>query len=55
MISFVPCVFQSKGSLDILNDKPLETGPPLPPKADKYRELKSHLTSSEGQDPHCPH
>ncbi|XP_023668147.1 palmitoyltransferase ZDHHC8B isoform X2 [Paramormyrops kingsleyae] len=38
---------KSKGSLDMLNDKPLETGPPLPPKADKYRELKSHLTSSE--------
>ncbi|KAG7480935.1 hypothetical protein MATL_G00061540 [Megalops atlanticus] len=38
---------KSKGSLDVLDDKPLETGPPLPPKAEKYNELKSQLTSSE--------
>ncbi|MFT7808400.1 putative palmitoyltransferase ZDHHC8 [Arapaima gigas] len=38
---------KSKGSLDVLNDKQPDTQPPLPPKADKYKELKSQLTSSE--------
>ncbi|XP_064209787.1 palmitoyltransferase ZDHHC8B [Anguilla rostrata] len=38
---------KSKGSLDVLDDKSLEIGPPLPPKADKYSELKNQLTSSE--------
>ncbi|KPP61060.1 hypothetical protein Z043_120885 [Scleropages formosus] len=38
---------KSKGSLDMLDDKQLDTQPPLPPKADKYKELKSPLTSSE--------
>ncbi|KAJ8380205.1 hypothetical protein SKAU_G00009830 [Synaphobranchus kaupii] len=38
---------KSKGSLDVLDDKSLETGPPLPPKAEKYSELKNQLTSSE--------
>ncbi|KAG9334375.1 hypothetical protein JZ751_008194 [Albula glossodonta] len=38
---------KSKGSLDMLDDKSLDTGPPLPPKADKYSELKNQLTSSE--------
>ncbi|KAM3868094.1 palmitoyltransferase ZDHHC8B [Diretmus argenteus] len=36
---------KSKSSLDGLDDK--ETQPPLPPKADRYNQLKSHLTSSE--------
>ncbi|KAM4616933.1 palmitoyltransferase ZDHHC8B [Polymixia lowei] len=36
---------KSKSSLDILDDK--ETQPPLPPKADRYNQLKSQLTSSE--------
>ncbi|XP_061116311.1 palmitoyltransferase ZDHHC8B isoform X2 [Conger conger] len=41
---------KSKGSLDMLDDKSLDIGPPLPPKADKYdkySDLKSQLTSSE--------
>ncbi|KAK2837652.1 hypothetical protein Q5P01_014864 [Channa striata] len=36
---------KSKSSLDGLDDK--ETQPPLPPKADRYNQLKSQLTSSE--------
>lgn len=39
-------ILQSKSSLDGLDDK--ETQPPLPPKADRYNQLKSQLTSSEG-------
>ena len=38
---------QSKNSLDGLDNK--ETQPPLPPKADRYNQLKSQLTSSEGK------
>lgn len=36
---------KSKSSLDGLEDK--ETQPPLPPKADRYNQLKGQLTSSE--------
>ncbi|XP_042344574.1 palmitoyltransferase ZDHHC8B [Plectropomus leopardus] len=36
---------KSKSSLDGLDEK--ETQPPLPPKADRYNQLKSQLTSSE--------
>uniref|UniRef100_A0A3Q3JW23 Palmitoyltransferase n=1 Tax=Monopterus albus TaxID=43700 RepID=A0A3Q3JW23_MONAL len=36
---------RSKSSLDGLDDK--ETQPPLPPKAERYNQLKSQLTSSE--------
>ncbi|XP_077416394.1 palmitoyltransferase ZDHHC8B isoform X2 [Vanacampus margaritifer] len=36
---------KSKSSLDGLDEK--ETQPPLPPKADRYNQLKNHLTSSE--------
>ncbi|KAM4577322.1 palmitoyltransferase ZDHHC8B isoform 2-T2 [Odontesthes bonariensis] len=36
---------KSKNSLDGLDNK--ETQPPLPPKADRYNQLKSQLTSSE--------
>ncbi|KAG7241365.1 hypothetical protein INR49_025565, partial [Caranx melampygus] len=36
---------KSKCSLDGLDDK--ETQPPLPPKADRYNQLKSQMTSSE--------
>ncbi|XP_061674601.1 palmitoyltransferase ZDHHC8B isoform X1 [Syngnathoides biaculeatus] len=36
---------KSKRSLDGLDDN--ETQPPLPPKADRYNQLKNHLTSSE--------
>ncbi|KAM7416382.1 hypothetical protein PAMA_018447 [Pampus argenteus] len=36
---------KSKGSLDCLDDKEIQ--PPLPPKADRYNQLKSQLTSSE--------
>ncbi|KAK6306207.1 hypothetical protein J4Q44_G00231320 [Coregonus suidteri] len=40
---------KSKISLDglTLDDKGLDTQPPLPPKADRYNQLKSQLTSSE--------
>ncbi|XP_059192642.1 palmitoyltransferase ZDHHC8B [Centropristis striata] len=36
---------KSKSSLDGLDEK--ETQPPLPPKADRYNQLKSQMTSSE--------
>ncbi|XP_054630366.1 palmitoyltransferase ZDHHC8B [Dunckerocampus dactyliophorus] len=36
---------KSKSSIDGLDDK--ETQPPLPPKADRYNQVKNHLTSSE--------
>ncbi|KAM7391715.1 hypothetical protein PAMP_022382 [Pampus punctatissimus] len=36
---------KSKVSLDCLDDKEIQ--PPLPPKADRYNQLKSQLTSSE--------
>ncbi|CAJ1068414.1 probable palmitoyltransferase ZDHHC8 [Xyrichtys novacula] len=36
---------KSKSSLDGLDEK--ETQPPLPPKADRYNQLKNQLTSSE--------
>uniref|UniRef100_A0A672IR69 Palmitoyltransferase n=1 Tax=Salarias fasciatus TaxID=181472 RepID=A0A672IR69_SALFA len=36
---------KSKSSLDGLDDKDIQ--PPLPPKADRYNQLKSQLTSSE--------
>uniref|UniRef100_A0A3B4F8T3 Palmitoyltransferase n=1 Tax=Pundamilia nyererei TaxID=303518 RepID=A0A3B4F8T3_9CICH len=36
---------KSKSSLDGLDDK--DTQPPLPPKADRYNQLKSQMTSSE--------
>uniref|UniRef100_A0A3Q1F6C3 Palmitoyltransferase n=1 Tax=Acanthochromis polyacanthus TaxID=80966 RepID=A0A3Q1F6C3_9TELE len=36
---------KSKSSLDDLDDK--ETQPPLPPKADRYNQLKNQMTSSE--------
>uniref|UniRef100_A0AAY4C0W1 Palmitoyltransferase n=1 Tax=Denticeps clupeoides TaxID=299321 RepID=A0AAY4C0W1_9TELE len=38
---------KSKSSLDGLDDKGLEVQPPLPPKAERYNQLKSQLTSSE--------
>nr|XP_029493999.1 probable palmitoyltransferase ZDHHC8 isoform X1 [Oncorhynchus nerka] len=40
---------KSKISLDglALDDKGLDTQPPLPPKADRYNQLKSQLTSSK--------
>ncbi|XP_057182108.1 palmitoyltransferase ZDHHC8B isoform X1 [Triplophysa rosa] len=38
---------KSKTSLDGVDDKSLDVQPPLPPKADRYNQLKSQLTSSE--------
>ncbi|XP_043087699.1 palmitoyltransferase ZDHHC8B-like, partial [Puntigrus tetrazona] len=38
---------KSKTSLDGVDDKSTDTQPPLPPKADRYNQLKSQLTSSE--------
>uniref|UniRef100_A0A8C2I066 Palmitoyltransferase n=1 Tax=Cyprinus carpio TaxID=7962 RepID=A0A8C2I066_CYPCA len=38
---------KSKTSLDGVDDKSIDTQPPLPPKADRYNQLKSQLTSSE--------
>lgn len=43
-----PSALQSKCSLDGLDSK--ETQPPLPPKADKYSQLKAPQTSSEGKN-----
>uniref|UniRef100_A0A8C1GJK7 Palmitoyltransferase n=1 Tax=Cyprinus carpio TaxID=7962 RepID=A0A8C1GJK7_CYPCA len=40
---------KSKTSLDGVDDKSIDTQPPLPPKADRYNQLKSQLTSSEGK------
>lgn len=42
-----PPHLQSKSSLDGLDEK--EVQPPLPPKADRYNQLKGHVTSSEGE------
>uniref|UniRef100_A0A8C7RV71 Palmitoyltransferase n=1 Tax=Oncorhynchus mykiss TaxID=8022 RepID=A0A8C7RV71_ONCMY len=43
---------KSKISLDGLavDDKGLDTQPPLPPKAERYNQLKSQLTSSQGNN-----
>uniref|UniRef100_A0A9J8DHK8 Palmitoyltransferase n=1 Tax=Cyprinus carpio carpio TaxID=630221 RepID=A0A9J8DHK8_CYPCA len=41
-------ILRSKTSLDGMDDKSIDTQPPLPPKADRYNQLKSKLTSSEG-------
>ncbi|XP_051515216.1 palmitoyltransferase ZDHHC8B-like [Myxocyprinus asiaticus] len=38
---------KSKTSLDGVDDKVMESQPPLPPKAERYNQLKSQLTSSE--------
>ncbi|KAG1958091.1 palmitoyltransferase ZDHHC8B [Pimephales promelas] len=38
---------KSKTSLDGVDDKSIDTQPPLPPKADRYNQLKTQLTSSE--------
>ncbi|XP_077097592.1 palmitoyltransferase ZDHHC8B isoform X2 [Siphateles boraxobius] len=38
---------KSKTSLDGVDDKSIDKQPPLPPKADRYNQLKSQLTSSE--------
>lgn len=38
---------KSKSSLDGFEGK--ETQPPLPPKADRYNQLKKQLTSGEGK------
>uniref|UniRef100_A0A8C1JAL1 Palmitoyltransferase n=1 Tax=Cyprinus carpio TaxID=7962 RepID=A0A8C1JAL1_CYPCA len=40
-------ILRSKTSLDGMDDKSIDTQPPLPPKADRYNQLKSQLTSSE--------
>lgn len=42
--------FQSKISLEGLEDKSMDVQPPLPPKGDpsKYSELKGQLGTSEG-------
>ncbi|XP_016147401.1 palmitoyltransferase ZDHHC8B [Sinocyclocheilus grahami] len=40
-------ILRSKTSLDGVDDKSIDTQPPLPPKADRYNQLKSQLTSSE--------
>uniref|UniRef100_A0A674F140 Palmitoyltransferase n=1 Tax=Salmo trutta TaxID=8032 RepID=A0A674F140_SALTR len=44
-------VLQSKSKISLdglaVDDKGLDTQPPLPPKADRYNQLKSQLTSSE--------
>uniref|UniRef100_A0A9J8B9U9 Palmitoyltransferase n=1 Tax=Cyprinus carpio carpio TaxID=630221 RepID=A0A9J8B9U9_CYPCA len=40
-------ILRSKTSLDGMDDKSIDTQPPLPPKADRYNQLKSKLTSSE--------
>lgn len=46
----IPCLFQSKVSLEGLEDKTMDIQPPLPPKGDssKYSELKGQLGTSEG-------
>lgn len=43
--------FQSKISLEGLEDKSMDVQPPLPPKGDpsKYSELKGQLGTSEGR------
>ncbi|XP_051969951.1 palmitoyltransferase ZDHHC8B [Xyrauchen texanus] len=38
---------KSKISLDGVDNKGIDTHPPLPPKAERYNQLKSQLTSSE--------
>ncbi|KAK7164157.1 hypothetical protein R3I94_002771 [Phoxinus phoxinus] len=38
---------KSKTSLDGVDDNSIDKQPPLPPKADRYNQLKSQLTSSE--------
>lgn len=43
-----PSALQSKCSLDGLDSKEMQ--PPLPPKADKYSQLKAPQTSSEGKN-----
>ncbi|TRY87707.1 hypothetical protein DNTS_018534 [Danionella cerebrum] len=40
---------KSRTSLDGMEDKSIDTQPPLPPKAERYNQLKSQLTSSEGK------
>ncbi|XP_026109400.1 probable palmitoyltransferase ZDHHC8 isoform X3 [Carassius auratus] len=40
-------ILRSKTSLDGMDDKSIDTQPPLPPKAERYNQLKSQLTSSE--------
>lgn len=50
MIDFFLDLFQSKISLEGLEDKSMDVQPPLPPKGDpsKYSELKGQLGTSEG-------
>nr|BAC24796.1 zisp [Danio rerio] len=38
---------KSKTSLNGMDDKSIDAQPPLPPKADRYNQIKSQLTSSE--------
>ncbi|XP_071210210.1 palmitoyltransferase ZDHHC8B-like isoform X1 [Salvelinus alpinus] len=48
---FHTSILQSKSKISLdglaVDDKGLDTQPPLPPKADRYNQLKSQLTSSE--------
>lgn len=48
--SFYFFLFQSKGSLEGMNDKSLDIQPPLPPKGDHtiYSDLKGPLGNGEG-------